>query len=368
MGGSVYPYWPDAPLPLPKMPVYVGGQKTAFRDPVPQPVDTAAAGALILVVEDNDVLRQGLRLLLENDGFQVACASQGLEALEQMQAQTPDFILSDISMPEMDGYSFFEAVRARPEWVPIPFVFLTAHAGRDDVFEGKKLGAEDYLVKPVNRQELISTVRSRLARSQELQLAQVEQAYEASLIMLSNAIEQRDMYTRKHVERVKAYSMTIARRMGLNLSQMKALHFGSILHDIGKIYIRENILKKPGKLSTEEWVEMKQHPILGAELIQNIPYLAPAIPVVRHHHERWDGQGYPDGVAGEDIPIAARVVAVADALDAMTSARTYKPACSLTEAYDEILHCSGIRYDPAVVQAFQQVWTEIEAIFTERNQ
>ncbi|HEX7976631.1 MAG TPA: HD domain-containing phosphohydrolase [Anaerolineales bacterium] len=367
MGGSVYPYWPETPLPLPKMPVFVGGQKAAYRDPVPPPRDSSPVDALILVVEDNDVLRQGLRQLLENDGFQVTCASQGLEALQEMQSQTPDFILSDISMPEMDGYSFFETVRARPEWVPIPFVFLTAHAGREDVFEGRKLGAEDYLVKPVNRQELISTVRSRLARSQELKLAQVEQAYEASLIMLSNAIEQRDMYTRTHVERVKAYSMTIAYKLGLNYSQMKALHFGSILHDIGKIYIRENILKKPGRLSAEEWAEMKQHPVLGAELIQNIPYLAPAIPVVRHHHERWDGQGYPDGLVGADIPVAARVVAVADALDAMTSARTYKEAFSLTEAYAEILHCSGVRYDPAVVRAFQEVWTEIETIFTERN-
>ncbi len=325
--------------------------KKAIPDPELAPV--------VLVVEDNEILRQGIQLLLEADGFFVLTAGNGLEALEQMANKRPDLILSDISMPKMDGYAFFDAVHANPEWVALPFIFLTARGSRDEVFEGKKLGVEDYLVKPINRQELITSVRSRIARSQELLLAQLQQAYQASLIMLSNAIELRDQYTRGHVERVMDFSLAIADQMGWNTNQKSALQFGSILHDIGKIYIRESILGKPGRLSEEEWAEMKLHPVMGAELIKNIPYLAPALPIIRHHHERWDGNGYPDGLVGDAIPLAARVVAVADSLDAITSSRVYRKACSLEQAYEEILRGRGIRYDPDVIDGFQSAWNGI---------
>jgi putative two-component system response regulator len=320
-----------------------------------------AHGAKILVVEDNEVLREGIQILLEADGFQVLTAGSGLEGLKVMQASCPDLILSDIAMPEMDGYAFFVAVRARPEWVTIPFIFLTARGGREDVFEGRKLGVEDYLIKPINRHELLTTIRSRLTRSQEIQLAQLQQAYEASLIMLSNAIELRDLYTRGHVERVMAFSLALARHMGWSTTQLGFLQFGSILHDIGKIYIREDILRKPSSLEVDEWGEMKRHPILGAELVKNIPYLAPAIPVIRHHHERWDGKGYPDGLAGNEIPLAARIVAVADSLDAMTSLRVYQVPIQPDRAYQEIINNRGIRYDPQVVDAFIACWPEIRS-------
>jgi response regulator RpfG family c-di-GMP phosphodiesterase len=222
------------------------------------------------------------------------------------------------------------------------------------------LGAEDYLVKPVNRQELVTTIRSRLNRSQQLMLAQLKQAYRDSLKMLSTAIELRDHYTHAHVERVMDYASTIARDMGLNDSQMEALQFGSILHDIGKIYIPESVLQKPGSLDDEEWDVMKMHPVIGADLIKDISYLAPAIPVIRHHHERWDGKGYPDGLVGEAIPLEARIVAVADSLDAMTTERVYQSTCTSQEAYDKILSCSGTLYDPGVIDVFQGVWQGIK--------
>lgn len=357
MGGSAYP-WTETMLSLPKISAYNSGQKLSkdlSTDPRRQPISRI----VILVAEDNEVLRQGLQLLLEADGYLVVSAVNGSDALQKMQLTSPDLILSDISMPEMDGYTFFETVRSRPEWVAIPFVFLTAHAGREEVFRGKKLGAEDYLIKPVGRQELLTTVRSRLERSQELLFAQLQQAYQASLIMLANSIELRDQYTREHVQRVMDYSTAIARQLGWTTGQVDFLKFGSILHDIGKIHVRESILSKPGPLSPEEWVEMKRHPLIGADLVKNIPYLMPAIPVIRHHHERWDGQGYPDGLIGEAIPLAARIVAIADALDAMTTTRIYKPAFSPQQAYEEILSCSGTRYDPQVVTAFKSAWTEI---------
>lgn len=318
------------------------------------------AGEAILIVEDNDVLRQGLQALLQSEGYLVHTAVHGADAISQMKSFTPDLILSDITMPEVDGYSLFEKVRQRPEWVSIPFIFLTARRGRDEIFAGKRLGVEDYLVKPVTRQELTTTLRSRLARSQELLLVQLQQAYESTLIMLANAIELRDHHTRGHVERVRDHALVIAHELGWTDGHQNHLEYGSILHDIGKIHILESVLKKPGPLNEEEWEEMKKHPIIGVEMIRNIPYLAPAIPVIRHHHERWDGYGYPDGLAGEAIPLPARIVAVADSLDAMTNSdRPYRKALTSEEAYDEIVRCSGTHFDPMVVKALQGAWDTI---------
>jgi putative two-component system response regulator len=309
----------------------------------------------LLIVEDHDILREGLQLLLENEGYRVATAVNGKDALAQMQNITPDLILSDISMPEMDGYAFYDAVRSRPEWVAIPFIFLTARGDRDDVFASRKMGAEDYLVKPIQRRELITTIRSRLERSQELMLVQLQQAYEASLIMLSNAIELRDKYTRGHVDRVMKLAVLIAEKLGLNRMQISALRFGAILHDIGKIYIREGVLRKAGPLSQNEWDEMKLHAEIGSDLLSKVPYLSAAIPIIRHHHERWDGGGYPDGLTGEQIPLGARIVTVADTYDAMTTERVYHNENTPNQAVDEIRTGSGTRYDPAVVEAFLTV-------------
>jgi putative two-component system response regulator len=323
------------------------------------------SGETILIVEDHVVLRDGWQAMLENEGYRVITADHGLEALEKMRApgpasgSPPDMILSDIVMPEMDGYAFLEAVRSRPEWVSIPFVFLTARREREDLFAGKLLGAEDYLTKPVTRQDLLGTIQSRLTRSQQLLLVQLQEAYDGTLIMLANAIEQRDAYTSWHVERVQEYSWILARQMACSPASMLQIHYGSILHDVGKIQIPKQVLNKPGPLTLEEWELMKKHPSIGAEMIRNIPYLSPAIPVIQSHHERWDGSGYPHGLAGEDIPLAARIVAVADSLDAITSARTYRRCLTPLQAQEEILQGDGTLYDPAVLSAFRCCWNEI---------
>lgn len=314
------------------------------------------AGETILVVEDNDVMRQGLQVLLEDSGYDVVTAVHGREALDQMAWHMPDLILSDISMPEMDGFTFFEAVRARPEWVSIPFIFLTARGERQDTFIGRRLGAEDYLVKPITQEELITTVQSRLARNQQLLLAKLQEAYEASLIMLVNAIDLRDHYTRGHVERVMSYSRTIASILGVSRLEQEGVRFGAILHDIGKIHVRDDVLRKTGPLSEDEWMEMKRHPVIGAEMVKDIPYLAPAIPVIRYHHERWNGTGYPAGLVGEAIPLTARIVSVADSFDAMTTERPYRPALGPQEAFDHIRRCQGELFDPRVVEAFETAW------------
>jgi putative two-component system response regulator len=315
---------------------------------------------LLLVVEDHDVLREGLQILLEAEGYRVITAIHGKDALQQMEKAVPDLILSDISMPEMDGYKFYESVRLHPEWVTIPFIFLTARGDRDDVFASKKLGVEDYLVKPVERQELVTTIHSRLERSRQLMFAQLQQAYEASLIMLANAIELRDSYTRGHVERVRDLSVLIARELRLNESQIEALRFGAILHDIGKIYISEGVLRKAGPLNELEWKEMKRHSEIGAELLSKVPYLNAAIPIILYHHERWDGRGYPRGLVGEEIPIEARIAAVADAFDAMTTVRVYRSKSKPEQAVQEIIDGRGSRYDPKVVEAFLAILDRIK--------
>jgi len=314
------------------------------------------AGQTILIAEDNCVLQDWLKVLLESEGFSVISAGNGREALQLMEATIPDLILSDITMPVMDGYTLFDEVRKRLEWISIPFIFLTARSGHDEILEGKKLGAEDYLVKPISRQELTTTIRSRLARTQQLMVAQLHQAYDSSLIMLANAIELRDQYTRGHVERVRDHSLTIARELGWTESRLDSLKYGSILHDIGKIHISEDILHKPGQLSPSEWREMYKHPIIGEEMIRDITYLSPAIPIIRHHHERWDGKGYPDGLEGERIPIDARIVAVADSVDAMSTSRPYQRCLSVEDIFKEIISGSGSQYDPHVVEAFKRAW------------
>ena len=325
---------------------------------------------IILIAEDNSVLRLALEEMLSLEGYVVLAAANGAEALSHMQMLTPDLIISDIAMPEMDGYAFFDQIRSNSEWLSIPFIFLTARGTKGDILTGKDLGAEDYLVKPLNRVELLTAVRSRLERSQQLRVARLHEAYESSLTMLANAIEARDRYTRGHVERVTAYAILLAKQMGWQGKRLEELRFGAILHDIGKIHVRETTLRKTGPLDPEEWDEIKQHPKIGASMVKDIPYLLPAIPAIKYHHEQWDGGGYPYGIAGEEIPLMARIVSVADAFDAMTTSRAYQKARSIQLAYEEILKGNKTKYDPIIVAAFIRAWDggEIQKIAKNRNQ
>lgn len=311
---------------------------------------------VLLVVEDNAALREGVKEILTYEGFVVLTASNGREALEQMNNFTVDLILSDISMPEMDGFTFCSQVRARQEWVAIPFIFLTVHAEKEEILAGKHLGVEDYLIKPVSREELVIAVRGKLHRSRQIAEAQRQQAMLDSLTVLANAIDQRDSHTHKHIQRVTEYALALAVALGWKEQDLDHLRFGAILHDIGKILIPDSILLKVSALTPDEWVIIRRHPVIGAEMLKDIPYLAPAIPVVRYHHERWDGSGYPDGLVGEAIPPGARLLAIADSFDAMTSQRPYSPAKTMEEAYQEILRCSGRQFDPQGVRVFQSAW------------
>ncbi len=310
------------------------------------------------MVDDNAFFRVGLREILRAEGYTVIEAQNGEEALRKMRVNTPDLIISDINMPGMDGYAFFQAVRDDARWVSIPFIFLTAYNNHNDIIAGKKLGVEDYLTKPIDYNELVSTVQAKLLRFRELRAAQLQQAYEASLTMLANAIEVRDSYTRGHVERVTAYALAIARRLEWSQADLNTLRLGAILHDIGKIQIRDEILRKNGPLNHDERREMAQHPIIGARMVERISYLSACVPIIRHHHERWDGRGYPDGLAGVDIPSGARLLSIADSFDAITTTRSYRQARALESGKAEIIRGAGTMYDPDMVSAFLEAWRQ----------
>ncbi len=198
--------------------------------------------------------------------------------------------------------------------------------------------------------DLRETFKQERARSQQLR-----ESYMATVRALSNAVEARDAYTGKHAERVAAYGLAIADALGLPLSNTREIEFGFLLHDIGKVAIADAILYKPESLTEKERAVMEQHPVIGAEIVRGIAFLGEASDVVRYHHERWDGTGYPDGLAGEDIPLAARVFAVADVLDALTSDRPYRPASELSVARQTIVKQAGTHFDPGVIEAFRSI-------------
>jgi putative two-component system response regulator len=311
-------------------------------------------------VEDDPAMLVALRDILEGAGYTVLTAANGRVALDVLTDENPALILSDISMPIMDGIELFEAVRKTQHGAGIPFIFLTARGTREDIFAGKSLGADDYITKPITSQELLAAVQARLQRSNELMLLQLGAAYKASLRVLANAIESRDSSTRDHVERVNAYAQAMARELGWDDAKRNAIEFGAILHDIGKIAVREAILSKRGPLTPEEWEEMRMHPTVGKRMIEGIPYLAPAVPLVQSHHERWDGAGYPEGHRGLAIPEEARLLAVVDTFDAMTSDRPYRRALDAETALATLVEGSASQFDPTMVEAFLRCWNRGE--------
>jgi len=316
------------------------------------------AGATLLVVEDDLALLKALQDILETAGFQVRTATHGEEALESFRQKKPDMILSDISMPVMDGLQLFEAVRGQSGGPAIPFIFLTAHSSgrREDKFHGRSLGADDYITKPISSKQLLTAVRARLRRSDELMVEQMKFALKRTLYIFANAIELRDKTTYKHVRRIDAYAQAMAKELGWDETRREALEFGAILHDIGKIEVLIDILSKEDGLSPEEWDIMRLHPEYGVQMIEEMDYLAPVVPMILHHHERWDGSGYPSGLSGEEIPEEARLLAVIDSFDAMTTDRPYRSAMPPELALEEIKQRAGVQFDPKMVEIFQQIW------------
>jgi putative two-component system response regulator len=303
----------------------------------------------LLVVEDDAAMLVAFRDILESEGYAVSTAANGQDALTVLDRIQPDLILSDYRC-RCDGIKL-DAVRERPNGGAIPFIFITART-REDVFAAR--GVDDYITKPVTRQMLAAVEPASTHRRALLSSSRSCPAL--------NAIESRDPYTLNHVEAVNAYAQALASELGWQPDELEALEFAAILHDIGKIGVPEKVLIKTGPLDPDEWEDMRRHPIYGVHMVRGTPYLEDAIPLILHHHERWDGKGYPDGLVGEDIPMGARLLAVADTFHAMTSDRPYRAAIPAEKTYEEILSQSGRQFDPKMVEAFQRCWRRGEVL------
>jgi putative two-component system response regulator len=312
----------------------------------------------ILIVENDPDVRQVIAQVLEIEGYSVQQAHDGRLALKYIETLAPSLIISDIELPHLNGTDFYKIVRQNPQWTAIPFIFLTSNASPEHILEGRELGVEDYLIKPIDPNSLVRIVSARLLRAAELKIALIDQAYLETIKVLANTVEGRDPYTHGHVERVTIYSLWLAEKLEWPQENLRNLQFGARLHDIGKIIVPDHVLKKPADLTSEEWELMKQHPAAGAKILNSIAHLRAATPYVLHHHERWDGSGYPDGLCDRDIPIEGRLLAIADVYDALTTTRPYHPARHRGEALNYLTQRAGTHFDPDLVPIFIEVLDE----------
>ena len=288
-----------------------------------------AGHSLILVVDDNALNRQFLKDELEDKGYLVSTAEDGEEALAIVAENPPDLILLDVMMPKLDGYEVCRRLKSDERTILIPVVMVTALTASHERIKGIGVGADDFLSKPYNRLELLTRVRSLLKLKRHTD--ELENA-ETVLFTLALSVESKDPYINDHCERLARYSVALGRKQGLPPEQLKALHRGGILHDLGKIGVPDSILLKPGPLNDVERAVIREHPAIGEKICAPLKSLRLVLPIIRHHHERWDGTGYPDGLAGEAIPITARILQSVDIYDALITERPYKPAYSHEQA------------------------------------
>ena len=309
---------------------------------------TAKRVPSILVVDDIAANRELLLAHLEQLGYDVREARDGIEALEAVDELEPDLILLDVDMPRLDGIAVCERLKAHHLRRLIPIVILTASNDKATRLRGIAAGADDYLSKPFDAQELL--IRTRvLLRERELN-ARLD-ATEDVLFALARAVEARDRYTIHHAERVGRVAQEIGRLLGIDENDETSLYQGGVLHDLGKIAVADAILLKPGRLTDEEMAAMRVHSVEGERICLSLRSVAQYLPIIRHHHERVDGTGYPDHLRGADIPLGARIVAGADAWDAMTSDRPYRAGMPRDQAMDELQRGSGTQWDADVVGA-----------------
>jgi len=307
---------------------------------------------MVLVVDDVLANRELLEGHLVGLGYNVRQAADGVEALSEVERAEPDLILLDIDMPRMDGLTLCARLKGHPQRRLIPIVLITAHHERAVRLRGIEAGADDFLTKPFDPTELL--VRTRvLLRDRQLNL-HLDGA-DTVILALARIVEARDLYTVHHAERVGRYAQEIGRAHGLSDDDLAVLYQGGVLHDLGKALIPSEILLKSGPLTKAEWAVMREHSAAGAVVCEPLRSAANLIPIVRHHHEHIDGTGYPDHLAGPDIPLGARIAAVADAWDAMVSERPYRMALHREEALRRLHAGAGSQWDPALAEIFIQL-------------
>jgi cyclic di-GMP phosphodiesterase len=330
----------------------------------------------ILIVDDDWQVRDVLHEIFLAAGYRCHVAEDGRQGLTVFRATRPPLTITDLKMPNMDGIQLLQAILGVDPDAAV--IVLTGAADVKTAIDSLKTGAYDFIMKPLNVDALVIAADRALERRQLLverreyqaylevrveeatrdlgaAYRQLQDTYRSTLEALGSALDTRDIGTEAHSRRVHGYSLATAREYGLPDDQLVDLAHGVLLHDIGKIGIPDAILLKPGPLTPVEWATMRRHPEIGKRLIEAIPFLRGAIPIVYHHHERWDGSGYPTGLRGEAIPVGARIFAVVDAFDAMTYDRPYSRAVAFEAAKAEIRRCSGTHFDPSVVTAFLRV-------------
>jgi len=348
--------------------------------------------ARVLVVDDETPVRTMMAAALERQGYTVELANGGREALAAMEMNTFNLVLTDIVMQDIDGIALLDRIHALQPYLPV--VMVTAVHDISVAIDSMRRGAYDYLLKPFEREHLLSTVERALNHRQTLEETQnyhqsleemvrartemlrhamedLEHSYDVTLEALGDALDLKDSETEGHSKRVTAYAIALARAMGIPPEEIKVIARGAFLHDIGKMAIPDEILRKPGKLTPEEQELMREHCSRGYNMLRKIPFLAGAAEIVFCHQEHYDGKGYPNRLSGREIPIGARIFAVADALDAITSDRPYRKAHGFAEAREEILQCSGTQFDPAVVEVFlkipDELWRELRSEISGQN-
>lgn len=344
--------------------------------PAGRGLKSAMSRERILIVDDEPAIRVMLAEALSDCGYNCETASDGQEAFEKVAQGRFDLVLSDIRMPRADGRTLLRNLKQK--YPDLPVVILSAVDDAESAIEMLTGGAEHYILKPIQllelnialeralekgrlirenrtyQQDLEKKVEERTAQLQQT-LGHLEGVFQSTLEALVTALDAREHETQNHSQRVARYTVFLAEQIGVPHHGIKELYPGALLHDIGKIGISDTILLKKGKLTAEEWVIMKKHTEIGARIVARIGLAGVARNVVLHHHERFEGTGYPSGLKGEEIPVAARIFPLADTLDSITSDRPYRKAKSFAEARDEIVRCRGMQFDPALVDVFLSV-------------
>ena len=307
----------------------------------------------VLVVDDDDAVRLTLRRMLEKEGIDVVEAADGESALETVRRVQPDLVLLDVIIPELTGFEVCRRVKDDPETRLTPVVLVTGLEDREHRITGIEAGADDFLSKPFDRVELLARARSLLRMKRYTD--ELDRA-ESVLLTLGRTVEERDPYTEGHCQRLASLSRRLGQRLDLSPTEIVDLERGAYLHDIGKITVPDTVLRKEGRLTPEETSLMRRHPQAGERICSNLRSLRPVLPIIRHHHEKLDGTGYPDGLAGDENPLPARILQVVDVYDALTTERPYKRALAPEEAL-ETMRAEVERgwWDPAIYAEFESM-------------